>query len=68
MKQNLLHQGKKMKKFLSFTFLIIIVNAQAKVWTPETSIQVKRISDLNFSNKNQVAMVVREALIEEEKS
>ena len=56
------------RKLLSYTLLIIIVNAQAKVWTPETSIKVKRISDLNFSNKNQVAMVVREALIEEEKS
>ena len=57
-----------MKKFLSFTFLIMIVNAQPKDWTPELSIKIKSISDLNFSNNNQIAMVVREALIDEKKS
>ena len=57
-----------MKKLLSFTILILIVNAQPKDWTPELSIKVKSISDLNFSNNNQIAMVVREALIDEKKS
>ena len=57
-----------MKKLLSFTFLIMIVNAQPKDWTPELSIKIKSISDLNFSNNNQIAMVVREALIDEKKS
>ena len=57
-----------MKKLLSFTILIIIVNAQPKDWTPELSIKVKSISDLNFSNNNQIAMVVREALIDGKKS
>ena len=57
-----------MKKFLSFTFLIMIVNAQPKDWTPELSIKIKSISDLNFSNNNQIAMVVREALIDGKKS
>ena len=57
-----------MKKFLSFTILIIIVNAQTKVWTPELSINVNQISDLNFSNSDKVAMVVRHAKIEGEKS
>ena len=57
-----------MKKFLSFTILIIIVNAQPKVWTPELSINVNQISDLNFSNSDKVAMVVRHAKIEGEKS
>ena len=56
------------RKLLSYTFLIIIVNAQTKVWTPEMSIKVKLISDLNFSKDNKIAMVVREALIDEEKS
>ncbi|GIS56599.1 MAG: hypothetical protein CM1200mP1_05370 [Candidatus Neomarinimicrobiota bacterium] len=36
------------RKLLSYTFLIIIVNAQTKVWTPEMSIKVKLISDLIF--------------------
>ena len=54
------------RKLLSYTFLIIIVNAQTKVWTPEMSIKVKLISDLNFSKDNKIAMVVREALIDEE--
>ena len=57
-----------MKKLLSFTFLIMIVNAQPKDWTPELSIKIKSISDLNFSNNNQIAMVVREALIDGKKS
>ena len=57
-----------MKKLLSFTIFIIIVNAQPKDWTPELSIKVKSISDLNFSNNNQIAMVVREALIDGKKS
>ena len=57
-----------MKKLLSFTILIIIANAQPKDWTPELSIKVKSISDLNFSNNNQIAMVVREALIDGKKS
>ena len=57
-----------MKKLLSFTILILIVNAQPKDWTPELSIKVKSISDLNFSNNNQIAMVVREALIDGKKS
>ena len=57
-----------MKKFISFTILIIIVKAQPKDWTPELSIKVKSISDLNFSNNNQIAMVVREALIDGKKS
>lgn len=56
------------RKLLSYTFLIIIVNAQTKVWTPEMSIKVKLISDLNFSKDNKIAMVVRESLIDEEKS
>jgi dipeptidyl aminopeptidase/acylaminoacyl peptidase len=53
---------------LSFTILIIIVNAQPKDWTPELSINVNQISDLNFSNSDKVAMVVRHAKIEGEKS
>ena len=57
-----------MKKLLSFTILIIIANAQPKDWTPELSIKVKSISDLNFSNSDKVAMVVRHAKIEGEKS
>ena len=57
-----------MKKLLSFTILIIIVNAQPKDWTPELSINVNQISDLNFSNSDKVAMVVRHAKIEGEKS
>ena len=57
-----------MKKLLSFTILILIVNAQPKDWIPELSIKVKSISDLNFSNNNQIAMVVREALIDGKKS
>ena len=53
---------------LIIAFLIINVNAQSKVWTPEISIKIKQISDLNFSNNNKIAMVVREALTDGEKS
>jgi len=53
---------------LIIVFLVINVNAQSKVWTPEISIKIKQISDLNFSNNNKIAMVVREALTDGEKS
>ena len=53
---------------LIIAFLVINVNAQSKVWTPEISIKIKQISDLNFSNNNKIAMVVREALTDGEKS
>ena len=56
------------KKLLSFTFLIIFINAQSKGWTPELSININQISDLNFSNSNKVAMVIRHAQIEGENS
>ncbi len=56
------------KRLLSFTFLIIFINAQSKGWTPELSININQISDLNFSNSNKVAMVIRHAQIEGEKS
>ena len=56
------------KKLSIIAFLVINVNAQSKVWTPEISIKIKQISDLNFSNNNKIAMVVREALTDGEKS
>ena len=56
------------KRLLSFTLLIIFINAQSKGWTPELSININQISDLNFSNSNKVAMVIRHAQIEGEKS
>ena len=56
------------KKLSIIVFLVINVNAQSKVWTPEISIKIKQISDLNFSNNNKIAMVVREALTDGEKS
>ena len=56
------------KKLLSFTFLIIFINAQSKGWTPELSININQISDLNFSNNDKIAMVIRTANIEGEKS
>ena len=56
------------KKLSIIAFLVINVNAQPKVWTPEISIKIKQISDLNFSNNNKIAMVVREALTDGEKS
>ena len=56
------------KRLLILTLLIITINAQPKDWTPELSIKVKSISDLNFSNNSQIAMVVREALIDGKKS
>jgi len=56
------------KKLSIIAFLVINVNAQPKVWMPEISIKIKQISDLNFSNNNKIAMVVREALTDGEKS
>ena len=45
------------------------INGQTSEWTPEISIQLKTISDLNYSKDgDRLAMVVREALIEGEKS
>ena len=56
------------KKLLGFILLTIFINAQSKGWTPELSININQISDLNFSNSNKVAMVIRHAQIEGEKS
>jgi len=40
------------------------INGQTSEWTPEISIQLKTISDLNYSKDgDRLAMVVREALI-----
>ena len=44
------------KKLLSFTFLIIFINAQSKGWTPELSININQISDLNFSNNDNISL------------
>lgn len=58
-----------LKKLLSLSLFIFSLSGQALNWSPEVSIQLKRISDLNFSTDgNHIAMVVREALIEGEKS
>lgn len=57
------------KKLISVSILLLAVNVQSQNWTPETSIQLKQISDLNFSdNGDKIAFVVREALIEGEQS
>ena len=56
------------KKLLIFTLLIIFINGQSKGWTPEISININQISDLNFSNNDKIAMVIRGAHIEGEKS
>lgn len=57
------------KKLLSLSFFIISLSGQALNWAPELSIQLKKISDLNISDKsNKISFVVREALIEGEKS
>ncbi len=57
------------KKLISVSILLLAVNVQSQNWTPETSIQLKQISDLNFSDKgDKIAFVVREALIEGEQS
>ena len=58
-----------LKRILSSSFFIISLSGQSFEWSPEISIQLKQISDLNFSKKgDRIAMVVREALIEGEKS
>ena len=57
-----------LKKLFIISILIINANAQSKVWLPEMSIKVKQISDINISNNNKIAMVVKEALIDSEKS
>jgi len=58
-----------LKILLSLSLFIFSLNGQVPSWSPEVSIQLKRISDLNFSKDgNHIAMVVREALIEGEKS
>lgn len=56
------------KILLQFICLFVIINAQPKGWTPELSININQISDLTFSNTDKVAMVVRHAIIEGEKS
>ena len=56
------------KRLLMFPVLLIFVNAQPKGWTPELSININQISDLNFSNSDKIAMVVRHAQIDGEKS
>lgn len=57
------------KKLLSLSLFVFSLSGQALNWAPEVSIQLKKISDLNFSTDgNHIAMVVREALIEGEKS
>jgi len=57
------------KKLISVSILLLAVNVQSQNWTPETSIQLKQISDLNFSDRgDKIAFVVREALIEGEQS
>ena len=59
----------RFNRLVSISLLILFVNAQSQNWTPETSIQIKQISDLNISDKsNKISFVVREALIEGEKS
>ena len=58
----------KPKNLLQFICLIVIVNAQPKGWTPELSININQITDLTFSNSDKVAIVVRHAKIEGEKS
>ena len=58
----------KLKSLLKFTCLIVVINAQPRGWTPELSININQISDLNFSNSGKIAMVVRHAQIEGEKS
>jgi dipeptidyl aminopeptidase/acylaminoacyl peptidase len=56
-------------RLVSISLLILFVNAQSQDWTPETSIQIKQISDLNISDKNnKISFVVRQALTEGEKS
>ena len=58
-----------LKRILSLSLFIFSLSGQSLNWTPEVSIQLKQISDLKFSkNGNHIAMVVREALIEGEKS
>ena len=58
-----------LNKFLSLSVIITILNAQAVNWGGELSIQLKQISDLNFSSDaKKIAMVVRSAIIEGEKS
>ena len=56
------------KKLLIFTLLIIFINGQSKGWTPELHININQISDLNFSNNDKIALVIRGAHIEGEKS
>ncbi len=56
------------KRLLMFPVLLMFVNAQPKGWTPELSININQISDLNFSNSDKIAMVVRHAQIDDEKS
>mgnify|MGYP006186665227 FL=1 len=59
----------RLNRLVSISLFILFVNAQSQNWTPETSIQIKQISDLNFSdNGDKIAFVVREALIEGEQS
>ena len=58
-----------LKRILSLSLFIFSLSGQALNWAPEVSIQLKKISDLNYSKDgNHIAMVVREALIEGEKS
>ena len=56
------------KKLLIFTLLIIFINGQSKGWTPELHININQISDLNFSKNDKIALVIRGAHIEGEKS
>ena len=51
------------KKLLIFTLLVFFINGQSKGWTPELSININQISDLNFSNNGKIAMVIRAANI-----
>ena len=58
-----------LSKFLSLSVFITILNAQTVNWNGELSIQLKQISDLTFSSDaKKIAMVVRSAIIEGEKS
>jgi len=61
-----------MKKILMIsltTFFISLAHSQDKKWNPEQSMKIKSISQVNMSNDGKyIAYVVREAIMEEEKS
>ena len=51
------------------TFFISLAHSQDKKWNPEQSMKIKSISQVNMSNDGKyIAYVVREAIMEEEKS